>query len=73
MLRPGGMLVIAFIEAGGEIYRIYQHESTKGRFLRFAKFRTTEEVDRFFTEAGFAQVSVMKRTRGFCVMNGRKP
>ena len=72
VLRPGGILVVGFIEEGGEIQRIYQHESTKGRFLRFAKFRTVEEVNRFFKDAGFAQVSVIERTRGFCVMIGRK-
>jgi ubiquinone/menaquinone biosynthesis C-methylase UbiE len=72
VLRPGGILVVGFIEKGGKIYQLYQHESTKGRFLRFAKFRAVGDVDRFFRDAGFAQVSVIKRTRGFCVMNGRK-
>jgi SAM-dependent methyltransferase len=72
VLRPGGILIVGFIEKDGEIYRIYQHETTKGRFLRFATFWTTGEVDGFFKDAGFAQVSVIKRTRGFCVMNGRK-
>jgi ubiquinone/menaquinone biosynthesis C-methylase UbiE len=72
VLRPGGMLIVGFIEEGGEIQRRYQHESTKGRFLRFAKFRTGGDVDRFFRDAGFVEVAVLKRTRGFCVMNGRK-
>jgi ubiquinone/menaquinone biosynthesis C-methylase UbiE len=72
VLKPGGILTTGFIEKEGEIYRRYQAETTKGRFLRFAHFRTAEEVDGFFRDAGFAQVSVMKRTRGFCVMNGRK-
>ena len=73
VLRPGGILIVGFIEEGGEIQQRYQNESTKGRFLRFAQFRTGGDVDRFFRDAGFAQVSVIKRTRGFCVMNGRKP
>ena len=72
VLRPDGILVVGFIEAGGEIHRFYQHESTKGRFLRFAKFRTVEDVDRFFLDSGFVQVSVIERTRGFCVITGRK-
>ena len=72
VLRPGGILVVGFIEEGGEIQRKYQHKSTKERFLRFAKFRTVDEVDRFFKDAGFAQVSVIERTRGFCIMNGQK-
>jgi SAM-dependent methyltransferase len=72
VLRPGGTLVVGFIEKDGEIFRIYQHESTKGRFLRLAKFWTVEEVDGFFKDAGFSQVSVIENTRGFCVMNGQK-
>jgi len=72
VLRPGGILVVGFIEEGGEISRIYQHESTKGMFLRFAKFRIVGEVDRFFLDAGFVQISDIERTRGFCVMGGRK-
>ena len=72
VLKPEGILVVGFIEEDGEIYRIYQHESTKGRFLRFAKFRAIGDVDGFFKDAGFKQVSVIKRTRGFCVMNGQR-
>ena len=72
VLIPGGILVVGFIVEGGEIQWIYQHESIKGRFLRFAKFRTVAEVDGFFRDAGFAQVSVIERTRGFCVMNGQR-
>jgi len=60
VLGPGGILVVGFIEKDGEIYRIYQHESTKGRFLRFAKFWTIEEVNGFFKDAGFAQVLLSK-------------
>ncbi len=72
VLRHGGTLVVGFIEEGGEIQRMYQHVSIKGRFLRFAKFRTVEDMNRFFKDAGFAQVSVIERTRGFCVIIERK-
>jgi ubiquinone/menaquinone biosynthesis C-methylase UbiE len=71
VLKPGGILVVGFIEKDGEIHRIYQEESTKGRFLRFAKFRTVGNVDRFFSDAGFRQVSIIERARGFCVMSGQ--
>ncbi len=72
VLRPRGMLVVGFIEKDGEIYRRSQREPIKGRFLRFAKFRAVEDVTRFFREAEFIEVSVIERTGGFCVMNGRK-
>jgi ubiquinone/menaquinone biosynthesis C-methylase UbiE len=73
VLRPDGILVVGFIEKDGEIYRKYQHEPIKGRFLRFAAYWTIEDVTRFFRNAGFVQVSVIERTGGFCIMNGRKP
>jgi ubiquinone/menaquinone biosynthesis C-methylase UbiE len=73
VLRPRGILIVGFIEKNGEIYRKYQHEPIKGRFLQIAVYRTVEEVTWFFRYAGFVQVSVSERTHGFCVMNGEKP
>jgi len=70
ILRSRGILVVGFIEKDGDIQRRYKHESTKGRFLRYAKFRVVAEVDQFFKDAGFEQVSITERTRGFCVMKG---
>jgi len=72
VLRPGGMLIVGFIEEGGEISLQSQSESTKGRFLRYAKFRTAGEVAEFFSDAGFAQVSMIELTRGFCVVRGQR-
>jgi ubiquinone/menaquinone biosynthesis C-methylase UbiE len=72
VLGPGGILVAGFIETGGEIFQKYRHEPEKGRFLRFATFRTCDEVFGFFKDAGFEKVSVLQRVRGFCVMSGRK-
>ena len=72
VLKPGRILVVGFIEEGGEIHRKYQHELTKGRFLKYAKFWNVGDVDRFFRETGFVNISVIKRTCGFCIMGGRK-
>ena len=72
VLEPNGTLVAEFIEAGGEIFQKYRHEPIKGRFLRFATFRTIDEVYGFFNKAGFADISILQRVHGFCVMSGRK-
>jgi ubiquinone/menaquinone biosynthesis C-methylase UbiE len=72
VLEPGGILVAGFIEAGGEIFQKYRHEPVKGRFLRFATFRSCDEVFGFFTDVGFEDVSILEKVRGFCVMSGRK-
>lgn len=72
VLASKGDLVVGFIERDGEIALRYRYEKTKGRFLQFARFRTVDEVVRFFEDAKFSEVSVIRRARGFCVMNGQK-
>lgn len=72
VLVPGGELIVGFIEKDGEIARQYREEKTKGRFLRLARFRTVDETARMIEGAGFYCVSVVRRTRGFCVMTGKK-
>jgi ubiquinone/menaquinone biosynthesis C-methylase UbiE len=72
VLGPGGTFVAGFIEAGGELFQKYRREPIKGRFLRFATFRTCDEVSGFFKDAGFKDVSVVQRECGFCVIRGRK-
>ncbi len=71
VLKPGGILVVGFIEAGGEVAGKYRNEKTKARFLRFARFRSPDEVTGFFEDTGFTGISVIRRSRGFCVMSGR--
>jgi SAM-dependent methyltransferase len=70
VLVPGGILIIGFIERGGEIEKMYLNEKTKGRFLRHARFRTADEVTRLLEDAGFTRVTVNRRSRGFCVIMG---
>jgi ubiquinone/menaquinone biosynthesis C-methylase UbiE len=72
VLVKGGDLILGFIEKDGEIALQYQQEKTKGRFLRFARFRTDDEVALLAEYAGFSDVSIIRRTRGFCVMKGMK-
>jgi ubiquinone/menaquinone biosynthesis C-methylase UbiE len=72
VLEHRGTLVTGFIEAGGEIFQKYRHQPIKGQFLQFATFRTIDEVYSFFKDAGFEDISVLQRVRGFCVMSGRK-
>jgi SAM-dependent methyltransferase len=73
VLVPNGILIIGFIERGGEIEEHYRNEKIKGRFLRYAKYWSAEEVPRLLEDAGFINITISRRSRGFCVMNGRKP
>jgi len=72
VLVPGGALIVGFIERGGEIEKKYRNEKTKGRFLRYARFWTADEVTGLLKDAGLTSVRVARRSRGFCVMSGRK-
>lgn len=72
VLADGGTLVAGFIEKSGEVAGRYRKEEAKGRFLRFARFRTVADVLGYFEGAGFSDICITGRTRGFCVMNGRK-
>jgi ubiquinone/menaquinone biosynthesis C-methylase UbiE len=72
VLVNGGELILGFIEKDGEIPLQYRQDKIKGRFLRFARFHAVDEVARFVKKAGFSEVSVIRRTREFCVMKGHK-
>ena len=72
VLARGGYLILGFIEKDGRIAMQYRQEKMKGRFLRFARFLTADEVAQIMEDAGFSKISVIRRTRGFCVMNGQK-
>lgn len=67
-----GELIVAFIERDGEIARQYLQEKTKGRFLRYARFPSVEEVIGLFGSSGFSGTSVIQKTGGFCVIKGLK-
>ena len=65
VLGRDGTLVAGFIEYGGEIVQKYRDSTVKGRFLQFATFRTTNAVSGFFREAGFKDISVLRRDTWF--------
>ncbi len=72
VLVPDGVLAVGFIERGGEIEKHYRNEKTKGRFLRYARYWSADEIARLLEDAGFAAVTVSRRSKGFCVMTGTK-
>lgn len=72
VLVKGGYLVLCFMEKNGEVALQYRQEKAKGRFLRFARFLTAGEVARLMEAAGFSEISVIRKIRGFCVMKGQK-
>ncbi len=57
ILKPGGALVIGFIDRTSPVGRKYEQYKTKSVFYRDASFYSADEVVSFMTEAGFGNFS----------------
>jgi SAM-dependent methyltransferase len=53
VLRPGGALVIGFIDRASDLGREYEAHREENVFYRDAKFYSADEVERLLSEAGF--------------------
>ena len=53
VLRPGGQLVIGFIDRASKLGEEYLHDRLEQVFYREATFRSGPEVDALLTETGF--------------------
>jgi hypothetical protein len=42
-------------------------------FLRYVTYYSVDDVTAFFRDAGFSEVSIAQRARGFAVIVGKKP
>lgn len=72
VLRPGGTIVIGFMETGGELALQERERSTPGRFLRYAEFRSTEEVTTTLAAARFSAISFKGNLHGLCFVTAQK-
>jgi len=72
VIRQKGIIVVAFLEKGGEIAEREMMREPKGRFLRHALFRTAGDVMTALTEAGFSKVGVVNNRHGFCMVTAEK-
>jgi len=68
-----GEIIVGFIERDGEIARQYREEKARGRFLSCARFLSVEDVTGFVQASGFSGVTLVQRTKGFCIVRGTKP
>jgi SAM-dependent methyltransferase len=57
VLRPGGTLVIGFIDRDSSLGREYETRRASNDFYRRATFRSADEVERLLARAGFAVTS----------------
>lgn len=57
ILRPGGALVVGFIDRDSELGRIYDQNKRQSSFYCDASFYSTSEVETLLTKAGFAEFS----------------
>src|SRR5689334_10157064 len=55
VLKPGGSLVVGFIDRDSPLGRQYAARKDRGRFYRHARFDSVEEVSSQIEKAGFDQ------------------
>ncbi|MFA4825633.1 MAG: methyltransferase domain-containing protein [Methanoregula sp.] len=72
VIRPGGTLIVAFLEKDGEVALRERAREPAGRFLHYAEFLTAEQVMAALTYAGFSGVGVRENLNGFCIVTARK-
>jgi ubiquinone/menaquinone biosynthesis C-methylase UbiE len=73
ILKRGGKMMVGFLERGGEIVTTHMLSPDKGRFLRYARFYTGEDIMAFLGDAGFHDLQTLHRFRGFSVIVAEKP
>jgi ubiquinone/menaquinone biosynthesis C-methylase UbiE len=72
VLRPSGIIIVAFLEKDGEIAVRERAREPKGRFLHHARFLTADAVTAALTEAGCSEVAMVHNRKGFCIITARK-
>jgi SAM-dependent methyltransferase len=53
ILRPGGTLIIGFVDRASALGRLYERKREKSRFYKEATFFTTHEIIHLLEETGF--------------------
>ena len=58
VLRPGGCIIVGFVDKESELGRQYADKREKSKFYKDATFLSTQEVLRYLKEAGFGTVKI---------------
>lgn len=72
VIRPNGIIIVAFLEKDGEIAVRESCGKSRGRFLQHATFRTAGEVMTGLGTAGFSGILRVHSPHGFCIITARK-
>jgi SAM-dependent methyltransferase len=72
VLRPGGILVIGFIETGGELALQERDRSTPSRFLHYAGFKSIRELMTTLAMERFSEICLKGNLNGFCFVTAQK-
>jgi len=70
VIRPGGTLIVAFMEKDSEIARRERKKESAGRFLQHAAFQSTNDVTTALAAAGFS--AAVENFHGFCIVTAQK-
>lgn len=58
VLKPGGCIIVGFVDKESELGRKYVNEREKSKFYKEATFYSTEEVLKYLEEAGFGAMRI---------------
>jgi len=56
ILKPGGFLILGFVDRDSELGRLYEKNRNQSRFYQNARFFSTNEVILLLKKAGFSQI-----------------
>lgn len=60
VLKPGGVLVLGFVERKSPIARLYERRAVKSIFYRGARFYSAAAVSKWLTKAGFREQEMIQ-------------
>jgi ubiquinone/menaquinone biosynthesis C-methylase UbiE len=64
ILKPGGSLIIGFVDKNTRLGKIYEQMKEQNKFYRYATFYSTDEVKKLLTESGFDNIKTVQTVFG---------
>ncbi|MFT7824245.1 MAG: class I SAM-dependent methyltransferase [Sulfurimonas sp.] len=64
ILKPGGFVIIGFVEKDSELGKLYEKHRRESRFYKEATFYSTEEVTALLEKAGFHEIEACQTLFG---------
>ena len=64
VLKPGGNLILGFVDKSSSLGRAYEKIKGKNKFYRFATFYSIDEVKEYLNDANFGEIDIIQTVFG---------